>query len=73
MAGMIERIMTKEFTVSLDYASMGIVSKLLDAYNPKWKYDESVSVTASVPVDECERISRELEELKARRMITSWE
>ena len=73
MAGMIERVMTKDFTVSLDYASMGIVSKLLDAYNPKWTYDESVSVSASVPVDECDRISRELEELKARRMITSWE
>ena len=73
MAGSVERVMTREFNVSLDYASMGIISKLLDAYSPSWKYDEAVSVSANVPVDECGRISRELEEFKARKIIVSWE
>ena len=73
MAGSVERVMTREFNVSLDYASMGIISKLLDSYSPSWKYDEAVSVSANVPVDECGRISRELEEFKARKIIVSWE
>ena len=73
MAGRVERVMTREFNVSLDYASMGIISKLLDSYSPSWKYDEAVSVSANVPVDECVRISRELEEFKARKIIVSWE
>ncbi len=73
MAGSVERVITCEFAISLEYASMGIISKLLDAYSPSWKYDEAVSVTASVPVDDEERISRELEELKARKIIKSWE
>lgn len=73
LAGSVERIMTKEFNVSLEYPSMGIVSKLLDAFSPKWNYGEHVSVSASVPVDECERISRELESMLARKLILSWD
>lgn len=73
MAGSAERVITCEFAVSLEYGSMGIISKLFDAYNPKWQYGEAVSVSANVPVDDEERITRELEELKARKIITYWE
>ena len=73
MAGSAERVITCEFAVSLEYGSMGIISKLLDSYSPTWKYDEAVSVSANVPVDDEERITRELEELKARKIITYWE
>ena len=73
MAGSAERVITCEVAVSLEYGSMGIISKLLDAYNPSWQYGEAVNVTANIPVDDKERISRELEELKARKIITYWE
>ena len=73
MAGSAERVITCEFAVSLEYGSMGIISKLLDAYNPSWQYGEAVNVTASVPIDDEEKITRELEELKARKIITYWE
>ena len=71
MAGSVERVITCEFKVSLEYGSIGIISKLLDAYSPEWEYGEAVSVNANVPVDDEERISRELEELRARKIITS--
>ena len=54
---------------------MGTVTKLLEtssAVNLSWEYNEAVSVNADVPVNFFEILIRELEELKARKIIRSF-
>ena len=38
-----------------------------------WDYGENVSVNAQVPVNAVDALAGELEELKARGIITGWE
>lgn len=76
LAGRVECIITKKFTVSLGYAEVGRVTRMLEgvgALGIVWDYGESVSVNAQVPVNECERLTGELEELSARGIIAEWE
>ena len=76
LAGNVERIMTKKLAVSLGYPSMGNISRLLESAGAialEWSYAEEVSVTGEVPVSEYERVARELEELKARGIISQWQ
>ena len=68
--------MTKKLAVSLGYPSMGNISRLLESAGAialEWSYAEEVSVTGEVPVSEYERVARELEELKARGIISQWQ
>ncbi len=76
LAGRVECIITKKLTVLLGYAAMGSVTRLLEgagALGILWDYGETVSVNAQVPVNECERLTGELEELSARGIIAGWE
>lgn len=76
LAGVVERVITQKFFISLDYASMGVVTRLLETHNAmnlSWNYQESVSVNADVPVNYCEGLWRELEELQARKIIKSFD
>lgn len=76
LAGAVERVITQKFSVSLDYASMGVITRLLETHNAlnlSWNYNESVSVNADVPVNYCESLSRELEEMRARKIIKSFD
>lgn len=76
LAGRVECIITKKLTVSLGYAEVGRVTRMLEgvgALGIVWDYGESVSVNAQVPVNECERLTGELEELSARGIIAEWE
>lgn len=75
-AGRIERILTRNIEISLEYNSMGMISKLLEArgaLNLQWKYDEAVNVRADLPADIFEKFLNELEELKARKIIKTFE
>lgn len=72
----VERVITSTFRIALGYNAVGNVTRLLEgagAVNLKWDYAENVSVSADVPESECERVSRELEEMKARGIIEEWE
>ena len=76
LAGVVERVITQKFSISLDYASMGTITRLLETHNAmnlSWNYQESVNVNADVPVNYCESLSRELDELKARKFIKSFD
>ncbi|MBQ7733147.1 MAG: YigZ family protein [Synergistaceae bacterium] len=76
LAGVVERVITQKFFILLDYASMGVITRLLETHNAvnlSWNYQESVSVNADVPVNYCEGLSRELEELRARKIIKSFD
>ena len=73
MAGKIQRIITEKIKISLEYNSMGLITRLLENMNPVWDYKEFVNVVADVPIDRLEFISRELDELKARKIIIDWE
>lgn len=75
LAGKVERVMTKAIKISLSYGAVGNITRLLEslgALNSRWTYSENVSVIYDVPVDSCEMLSRELDELKARGIITEW-
>lgn len=76
LAGRIERVMTRSFSVSMGYPSMGNVSRLLEtagAISLEWTYGETVNVTGEVPLNEYERLSAELDELTARGIISQWQ
>ena len=73
MAGKIQKIITEKIKISLEYNSMGLITRLLENMNPVWDYKEFVNVVADVPIDRLEFISRELDELKARKIIIDWE
>lgn len=76
MAGTVERVITIALKISLEYASMGIFTRLLESYRAVdiiWNYGEKVNVIANIPADLCEKISSELDELKARKIIAGWE
>ena len=75
LAGRVPKILTSPVKISLEYNSMGTVTKLLEtssAVNLSWEYNEAVSVNADVPVNFFEFLIRELEELKARKIIRSF-
>ena len=72
----VERVITSTFRIALGYNAVGNVTRLLEgagAVNLRWDYAENVSVSADVPESECERVSRELEEMKARGIIDGLE
>lgn len=76
MAGCVKKILTAPLKISPEYNSVGTVTRLLEncgALNLKWEYGEFVSVIADIPVILIENICRELEELKARKIIKNWE
>ena len=74
VCGKVERVITSSFRISMGYNSVGNVTRLLErAVNLKWDYSENVKVFADVPESECDRVSRELEEMKARGIIEEWE
>ena len=76
LAGRVECVITKKFTVSLGYPAMGSVTRLLEsagALGMAWDYGETVRVSAEVPVNAVDALSGELDELKARGIITGWE
>ena len=76
MAEIKECIITQKFFIVLEYSQMGLITRLLEnnnALNLKWEYNESVSVIADIPVDFCESLTRELEELFARKIIISFD
>ena len=75
MSGRIERISTKNIQISLDYNSMGIISKLLEsngALNLRWEYLEAVNVSADLPIDFADNVLKELAELKARKIVKNF-
>ena len=75
LAGRVERVMTKTFRITLGYPAMGNISRLLEssgALSLDWSYAENVSVISQVPVNMSEYLVRELEELKARKIISEW-
>lgn len=72
MAGRVEKILTKPIKISLEYNSMGMITKILDAHGAKnlqWEYGADVNVRADVPVNFFENLVNECEELKARKII----
>lgn len=76
LAGSVERVMTRSLSVSMGYPSMGNISRLLEsagAIGLNWTYGEGVSVVGEVPLSEYERVAGELEELKARGIISEWQ
>lgn len=76
LAGRIERVMTRGLYVSLNYPAMGNISRLLEGSGASalaWDYGENVNVKCNIPVNAWEYLSRELEELKARKIITDWQ
>ena len=74
ICGKVERVVTSTFRISMGYNAVGNVTRLLEgSMNMKWNYAENVRVWADVPESECDRVSRELEEMKARGIIEKWE
>ena len=72
MAGRVEKILTKPIKISLEYNSMGMITKILDAHGAKnlqWEYAEDVKVKADIPINFFENLVNECEELKARKLI----
>ncbi|MBR2207352.1 MAG: YigZ family protein [Synergistaceae bacterium] len=75
LAGRIEKIKTFSINISLEYNSMGAITKLLETYNAinfSWEYGKNVNVKADVPENFFENLTRELEQLKARKIIKSF-
>ena len=76
LCGRVEKVLTKKIKISLEYNSMGIVTKILNSYgalNISWEYGAAVNVNADLPVNFFENILHELEELKARKIIINFE
>ena len=74
LAGRTEKIKTYPIEISLEYNSMGAITKLLETFNAinlSWEYGENVNVKADVPENFFENLIRELEQLKARKIIKS--
>jgi len=75
LAGRTEKILTSKIKISLEYPSMGIITKLLEsngAINLSWEYGETVNVTAEIPVNFFENLLKSLEELQARKIIKNF-
>jgi len=71
-----ECIITQKFFIALEYPQMGLITRLLEnnnALNLHWEYNASVSVNADIPVNFCESLTRELDELLARKIIISFD
>ncbi len=76
LAGSVERILTGKFHVELDYNAVKTITRLIEncgGLNLRWDYAEKVNVACEVPVNSCESLAHELDELKARKIITNWE
>ena len=76
LAGRVEKILTSQIKITLEYNSMGVITKILEslgAINLAWDYGEVVNVKADVPVASLESLIAQLEELKARRIIKAFE
>ena len=76
LCGRTQKILTSPIEISLEYNSMGTVTKILESYgalNLSWEYGAAVNVRAEIPVDTLENISRDLAELQARKIIKSWD
>ena len=72
----VERLRTCPFVVSLPWAAIGIVTRLLEdhgATGMTWDYGEEPSVYAGVPLSMTESLARALNELKARGTIGGWD
>ena len=75
LCGRVECVRSRSVSVTLGYAAVGSVTRLLEGVNAQglaWDYGESVSVIANVPEDMCGYLGRELDELCARGIITEW-
>ncbi len=76
MAGRAEKILTVPIKISLEYNSIGTLTKILEAngaINLSWDYGGIVNVKVDIPADMSENLLRGLEELKARKIIKSFE
>lgn len=76
LCGSVECVLTSAVKITLDYNAVGNVTRLLEgagALNMRWNYTENVSVECDVPVDEAERLTGELDEMKARGLIEEFE
>ena len=76
MAGRAEKILTVPIKISLEYNSTGTLTKILEAngaINLSWDYGGIVNVKADIPADMSENLLRGLEELKAKKIIKSFE
>lgn len=76
LAGSVEKIITEKFFIALEYNSVGNITRLLEnsgGVNLSWDYGERVKVCAEIPINNGENLSRELHELKARKIILGWE
>ena len=76
LAGRVEKIITSPVKISLEYNSVGLITRMLEsvgAINLAWEYGEAVNVNANIPVNELEKLSRELDELNGRKIIRTWE
>ena len=76
LAGSVERILTQKFHVELDYNAVKTITRFLEScggLNLRWDYAEKVNVSCEVPVDACENLASQLDELRERKIITSWE
>ena len=76
LAERVIKINTKSLSISLNYNETGNITKLLNssnAINLKWIYEAQVKVSCEIPINEYDKISRELNELKARSLIIDWE
>lgn len=75
LSGRKEKILTSKIKISLEYNSMGTVTKILElngAFNLSWEYGEIVNACAEIPVNFFENLLRELEQLKARKIIQNF-
>lgn len=76
LAGAVERVITRTLRISHEYNCMGLITRLLEnsgALSTEWEYTANVKACAKIPVNACEKLSHELDELMARKIITSWE
>lgn len=66
------KILTREFTISLDYSQLGLVTHTLENYNSEIInriYNENVILSFRVPLDYCDTILKELNEFQARGIL----
>ncbi|MBQ3448024.1 MAG: YigZ family protein [Synergistaceae bacterium] len=76
LCGRVERVMMSAFTVSMGYNSVGNVARLLEGHGASglsWDYGEAVRVAFSVPADEADALSSELDGMMARGIVAEWE
>ncbi len=66
------KILTREFTISLDYSQLGLITHTLENYNSEIInriYNENVILSFRVPLDYCDAILKELNEFQARGIL----